>query len=115
MDGNSSELEEDEEEGGRGRGGEVGPTQLVPQTPDQEAFLKEHFVTLADLSSSGTAGAHSLKHTTSSSSTVITVSTTNKEDNLFTSTVQNISLFEKPPQCKSPTTQKVHKTSHENG
>lgn len=27
---------------------------LVPQTPDQEAFLKEHFVTLADLSASGT-------------------------------------------------------------
>lgn len=47
-DGNSSELEEDEEE--VGRGAEV---QTVPQTPDQEAFLKEHFVTLADLSSSG--------------------------------------------------------------
>lgn len=29
-------------------------THLVPQTPDQEAFLKEHFVTLADLSASGT-------------------------------------------------------------
>lgn len=29
--------------------------QKVPQTPDQEAFLKEHFVTLADLSNSGTS------------------------------------------------------------
>nr|XP_046268092.1 mitogen-activated protein kinase-binding protein 1 isoform X2 [Scatophagus argus] len=50
-DGNSSELEEDEEEGGRG--GEVKASQFVPQTPDQEAFLKEHFVTLADLSGPG--------------------------------------------------------------
>lgn len=47
-DGNSSELEEDEEEVGRGAEG-----QTVAQTPDQEAFLKEHFVTLAHLSSSG--------------------------------------------------------------
>lgn len=55
VDGNSSELEleEDEEEGG---GGEIRASQLVPQTPDQEAFLKEHFVTLADLAGSGTAG-----------------------------------------------------------
>ncbi|KAF1375278.1 hypothetical protein PFLUV_G00237920 [Perca fluviatilis] len=59
-DGNSSELEmeEDEDEGvGRGRGGggggEVRVSQIVPQTPDQEAFLKEHFVKLADLSDSG--------------------------------------------------------------
>ncbi|XP_026196225.1 mitogen-activated protein kinase-binding protein 1-like isoform X2 [Anabas testudineus] len=50
-DGNSSELEdENEEEGGRG-GRDM--SHLVPQTPDQEAFLKEHFVTLADLSASG--------------------------------------------------------------
>ncbi|XP_034050708.1 mitogen-activated protein kinase-binding protein 1 isoform X2 [Thalassophryne amazonica] len=52
-EGNSSEQEmeeeEEEEEGGRA----VGVSQVVPQTPDQEAFLKEHFVTLADLSSSG--------------------------------------------------------------
>ncbi|KAM8737759.1 mitogen-activated protein kinase-binding protein 1 isoform 3-T3 [Acanthopagrus schlegelii] len=57
VDGNSSELEEDEEEaaGGGAAGGEGGvrAAQLVPQTPDQEAFLKEHFVTLADLSGSG--------------------------------------------------------------
>ncbi|KAL7380574.1 hypothetical protein ABVT39_020004 [Epinephelus coioides] len=64
VDGNSSELEmeEDDEEGGRGgrggrggggTGGEVRASQVVPQTPDQEAFLKEHFVTLADLSGSG--------------------------------------------------------------
>lgn len=52
-DGHSSELEDDEEEGGSG--GEVGPPQMVPQTPDQEAFLKEHFVTLAERSSAGTA------------------------------------------------------------
>ncbi|XP_029317026.1 LOW QUALITY PROTEIN: mitogen-activated protein kinase-binding protein 1 [Cottoperca gobio] len=56
VDGNSSELEmeEDEEERGRGeRGGEVKASQVVLQTPDQEAFLKENFVTLADLSGSG--------------------------------------------------------------
>ncbi|XP_075941322.1 mitogen-activated protein kinase-binding protein 1 isoform X2 [Anarhichas minor] len=65
VDGNSSELEgEEEDEGGggaaaaaaaaAGRGAkEVVSSQLVPQTPDQEAFLKEHFVTLADLSGSG--------------------------------------------------------------
>ncbi|XP_023148183.2 mitogen-activated protein kinase-binding protein 1 isoform X2 [Amphiprion ocellaris] len=55
MDGNSSELDmedEDDEGGGRG-GGEDRRSQLVPQTPDQEAFLKEHFVTLADRSVSG--------------------------------------------------------------
>ncbi|XP_070697776.1 mitogen-activated protein kinase-binding protein 1 [Pempheris klunzingeri] len=57
-DGNSSEMEmeEDEDEGGgqaRGGGGGGGDSQVVPQTPDQEAFLKEHFVTLADLSSPG--------------------------------------------------------------
>ncbi|XP_035850289.1 mitogen-activated protein kinase-binding protein 1 isoform X2 [Sander lucioperca] len=55
-DGNSSELEmeEDEDEGGgRGGGGEIRVSQIVPQTPDQEAFLKEHFVKLADLSDSG--------------------------------------------------------------
>ncbi|XP_008275310.1 mitogen-activated protein kinase-binding protein 1 [Stegastes partitus] len=55
VDGNSSELDmEDEDEDGGGRGGgEDGGSQLVPQTPDQEAFLKEHFVTLADRSVSG--------------------------------------------------------------
>lgn len=56
MDGNSSELEieeEDDEDGGRGAGA-GGVSKQVPQTPDQEAFLKEHFVTLADLSASGT-------------------------------------------------------------
>ncbi|XP_037342592.2 mitogen-activated protein kinase-binding protein 1 isoform X2 [Pungitius pungitius] len=56
VDGNSSELEEDEEdEGGAGGGvgADVTTSQLVPQTPDQEAFLKEHFVTLANLSTSG--------------------------------------------------------------
>ncbi|XP_067335664.1 mitogen-activated protein kinase-binding protein 1 isoform X1 [Channa argus] len=54
-DGNSSEMEEEEEEEG-GTGGCIGEAEmshLVPQTPDQEAFLKEHFVTLADLSASG--------------------------------------------------------------
>lgn len=50
-EGNSSEQDEDEEEGGRGGGD--GARRLVPETPDQEAFLKEHFVALADLSSSG--------------------------------------------------------------
>ncbi|XP_034381149.1 mitogen-activated protein kinase-binding protein 1 isoform X2 [Cyclopterus lumpus] len=55
VDGNSSELEmeEDEEEEGGGGAAEVTTPQIVPQTPDQEAFLKEHFVTLADLSGSG--------------------------------------------------------------
>ncbi|KAM6916877.1 mitogen-activated protein kinase-binding protein 1 [Lycodopsis pacificus] len=60
VDGNSSELEEEEEDEGGGGGAaagrgatEVVSSQLIPQTPDQEAFLKEHFVTLADLSGSG--------------------------------------------------------------
>ncbi|XP_028294155.1 mitogen-activated protein kinase-binding protein 1 isoform X2 [Gouania willdenowi] len=44
VDENSSDLED--EDGGP----EGGP---VPQTPDQEAFLKEHFVTLTELTSSG--------------------------------------------------------------
>ncbi|XP_028251894.1 mitogen-activated protein kinase-binding protein 1-like isoform X1 [Parambassis ranga] len=56
VDGNSSELEEEEEEeeeeAGQGSA-EVRASQPVPQTPDQEAFLKEHFVTLADRSASG--------------------------------------------------------------
>ncbi|XP_068194880.1 mitogen-activated protein kinase-binding protein 1 isoform X2 [Antennarius striatus] len=52
-EGNSSEMEDDEEEGGRGGRGQDRASQVVPHTPDQEAFLKEHFVTLADLSSSG--------------------------------------------------------------
>ncbi|XP_035262391.1 mitogen-activated protein kinase-binding protein 1 isoform X1 [Anguilla anguilla] len=55
VDGNSSELEGEEleeelEEEGVERGVANG---VVPQTPDQEAFLKQHFETLADLSSSG--------------------------------------------------------------
>lgn len=45
VDGNSSELDEDEDE--------VRVFQQVPPTPDQEAFLKENFVTLADLAASG--------------------------------------------------------------
>ncbi|KAJ8353572.1 hypothetical protein SKAU_G00211390 [Synaphobranchus kaupii] len=54
VDGNSSELEGEEleeelEEEGVERGVANG---VVPQTPDQEAFLKQHFETLADLSSS---------------------------------------------------------------
>ncbi|KAF3845393.1 hypothetical protein F7725_008556 [Dissostichus mawsoni] len=55
MDGNSSEMEMDEEEeGGRRRGEEqVKASQVVPQTPDQETFLKENFGTLADLSGLG--------------------------------------------------------------
>uniref|UniRef100_A0A1A8KUB3 Mitogen-activated protein kinase binding protein 1 n=1 Tax=Nothobranchius kuhntae TaxID=321403 RepID=A0A1A8KUB3_NOTKU len=40
------EQEDEEEEGGK-------VTQVVPQTPDQEAFLKENFDTLADQSASG--------------------------------------------------------------
>lgn len=52
-DGNSSGLEEDEEEMGRG----AEAPQVVPQTPDQEAFLKEHFVTLAELSNPGSLGS----------------------------------------------------------
>ncbi|CAB1335470.1 unnamed protein product, partial [Coregonus sp. 'balchen'] len=52
VDGNSSELDmeelEVEEEGGVGRGEAKGTT-VVPQTPDQEAFLKQHFGNLAEL------------------------------------------------------------------
>ncbi|KAM4723696.1 mitogen-activated protein kinase-binding protein 1 isoform 2-T2 [Anableps anableps] len=54
VDGNSSELEMEEDEDEERQGSrEDGTPQVVPQTPDQEAFLKEHFVTLADLSASG--------------------------------------------------------------
>ncbi|XP_033935118.1 mitogen-activated protein kinase-binding protein 1 isoform X1 [Pseudochaenichthys georgianus] len=59
MDGNSSEMEmdEDEDEGGRrrrrGEEEQVKASQVVPQTPDQETFLKENFGTLADLSGLG--------------------------------------------------------------
>ncbi|CAG5866970.1 unnamed protein product [Menidia menidia] len=53
VDGNSSDLEiEDEEDRGGRRCGEAGASRRVPQTPDQEAFLKENFVTLADPSAS---------------------------------------------------------------
>ncbi|XP_047201020.1 mitogen-activated protein kinase-binding protein 1 isoform X3 [Girardinichthys multiradiatus] len=53
VDGNSSELEmEEKDEETQGCRGDRTP-QVVPQTPDQEAFLKEHFVTLADISASG--------------------------------------------------------------
>ncbi|CDQ62678.1 unnamed protein product [Oncorhynchus mykiss] len=52
VDGNSSELDmeelEEEEEGGVGRGEAKGTT-VVPKTPDQEAFLKQHFGNLAEL------------------------------------------------------------------
>ncbi|CAL8283254.1 unnamed protein product [Lota lota] len=54
MDGNSSDLEEEEEAvGGAGGGGGVQVRKLAPQTPDQEAFLKQHFVTLSDDTPSG--------------------------------------------------------------
>uniref|UniRef100_A0A8C7R033 Mitogen-activated protein kinase binding protein 1 n=1 Tax=Oncorhynchus mykiss TaxID=8022 RepID=A0A8C7R033_ONCMY len=56
VDGNSSELDleelEVEEEGGVGRGDAKGVT-VVPQTPDQEAFLKQHFGNLAELNNPG--------------------------------------------------------------
>uniref|UniRef100_A0A8C8BTT8 Mitogen-activated protein kinase binding protein 1 n=1 Tax=Oncorhynchus tshawytscha TaxID=74940 RepID=A0A8C8BTT8_ONCTS len=56
VDGNSSELDleelEVEEEGGVGRGDAKGVT-VVPQTPDQEAFLKQHFGNLAELNDPG--------------------------------------------------------------
>ncbi|XP_029349372.1 mitogen-activated protein kinase-binding protein 1 isoform X2 [Echeneis naucrates] len=51
VDGNCSEEDED---GERERGGGGGiMASLVPQTPDQEAFLKEHYVTLSELSAPG--------------------------------------------------------------
>ncbi|XP_053700967.1 mitogen-activated protein kinase-binding protein 1 isoform X1 [Synchiropus splendidus] len=53
---NSSDPEEEEE----GRG-------VVPQTPDQEAFLKEHFVKLADLSASGRTSQSSSENLSMSS------------------------------------------------
>ncbi|XP_029983069.1 mitogen-activated protein kinase-binding protein 1 isoform X2 [Sphaeramia orbicularis] len=73
VDGNSSELEmeEDEEEEPRvAAGGGRASSQLVPQTPDQEAFLKEHFGTLADLNASGSPsrGSHSSSESLSISS-----------------------------------------------
>ncbi|XP_043998653.1 mitogen-activated protein kinase-binding protein 1 isoform X1 [Gambusia affinis] len=54
VDGISLELEmEEDEDEERQESREDGMPQAVPQTPDQEAFLKEHFVTLAELSASG--------------------------------------------------------------
>ncbi|CAJ1074945.1 LOW QUALITY PROTEIN: mitogen-activated protein kinase-binding protein 1-like [Xyrichtys novacula] len=69
VDGNSSDLEEDEEDEGGGAGA-GGGSQSVPQTPDQEAFLKEHFGTLADRSVSGSPsrGSHSSSESLSISS-----------------------------------------------
>lgn len=74
-DGNSSGLEDEEEEEGLkgGRGGALtrgDGAYSFPQTPDQEAFLKEHFVTLADLSTSGspTRASHSSSESLSISS-----------------------------------------------
>lgn len=54
VDGNSSELDMedlDEEEEESLRKSETKTT--VPQTPDQEAFLKTHFGNLTDFSASG--------------------------------------------------------------
>ncbi|CAI5695011.1 unnamed protein product [Oreochromis niloticus] len=79
MDGNSSELEleveEDEEEDKGPGGGEC--RKRVPQTPDQEAFLKEHFVMLAELSASGSPSraSHSSSESLSISSRFLTQST----------------------------------------
>ncbi|KAM7375665.1 hypothetical protein PAMP_005454 [Pampus punctatissimus] len=75
VDGNSSELEmeeEDEEEGG-GQG-EVRVSQQVPQTPDQEAFLKEHF----DLAGSGSPSraSHSSSESLSISSRFLSQNST---------------------------------------
>ncbi|XP_041827607.1 LOW QUALITY PROTEIN: mitogen-activated protein kinase-binding protein 1 [Melanotaenia boesemani] len=70
VDGNSSDLEMDDEEEGAGqeRREMMGPL-AVPQIPDQEAFLKEHFVALADPSASG-----SPSRTSHSSSESISIS-----------------------------------------
>ncbi|XP_076022162.1 mitogen-activated protein kinase-binding protein 1 [Genypterus blacodes] len=70
IDGNS-ELEEEEEEVQRGgMAGEEGLESLkeVPQTPDQDAFLKQHFETLADLSESPSRASHSSSESLSISS-----------------------------------------------
>ncbi|CAN9501919.1 unnamed protein product [Ophioblennius macclurei] len=56
LDGNSSEEDDDGGGGGGGGGGgaaRLSTSHIVPQTPDQEAFLKENFVILAELSPSG--------------------------------------------------------------
>uniref|UniRef100_A0A673B4T4 Mitogen-activated protein kinase binding protein 1 n=1 Tax=Sphaeramia orbicularis TaxID=375764 RepID=A0A673B4T4_9TELE len=81
VDGNSSELEmeEDEEEEPRvAAGGGRASSQLVPQTPDQEAFLKEHFGTLADLNASGK------KHTCPKTMTRTCGSTSNNVSHVLT-------------------------------
>ncbi|XP_037550947.1 mitogen-activated protein kinase-binding protein 1 [Nematolebias whitei] len=66
--GNSSDLEsemkEEDEEEGQG-GGNLGTSRSVPEASDQEAFLKENFVTLADLSASG--GPSRTSHSSSES------------------------------------------------
>ncbi|XP_069391275.1 mitogen-activated protein kinase-binding protein 1 isoform X2 [Paralichthys olivaceus] len=63
VDGHSSDLEVEEDVDGG-----CGVSQQVPQTPDQEAFLKEHFVTLSHLSGSPSRASHSSSESLSISS-----------------------------------------------
>ncbi|XP_062252893.1 mitogen-activated protein kinase-binding protein 1 [Platichthys flesus] len=70
VDGHSSELEVEEMEEEVDGGG--GVSQQVPQTPDQEAFLKEHFVTLSHLSGSPSRASHSSSESLSISSRFLT-------------------------------------------
>ncbi|AWP15923.1 putative mitogen-activated protein kinase-binding protein 1 [Scophthalmus maximus] len=77
VDGNSSEPEvEEDEDGGAG----VGVSQQVPQTPDQEAFLKKHFVTLSDLAGSGSPSraSHSSSESLSISSRFLSQSSSGR-------------------------------------
>ncbi|XP_047197692.1 mitogen-activated protein kinase-binding protein 1 isoform X2 [Hippoglossus stenolepis] len=67
VDGHSSELEVEEMEEDVD-----GVSQQVPQTPDQEAFLKEHFVTLSHLSGSPSRASHSSSESLSISSRFLT-------------------------------------------
>ncbi|XP_055087127.1 mitogen-activated protein kinase-binding protein 1 isoform X2 [Periophthalmus magnuspinnatus] len=70
-DGNSSDLEEEEERPVAGRGRTTAGrdrTEHVPQTPDQEAFLKEHFGTLAEPKGSPSKASHSSSESLSISS-----------------------------------------------
>ncbi|CAL1575409.1 unnamed protein product [Knipowitschia caucasica] len=71
LSGNSSDLEEEEEGPPTGMGGTTtgrGGAVTVLQTPDHEAFLKEHFGTLAEAKGSPSRTSHSSSESLSISS-----------------------------------------------
>uniref|UniRef100_A0A8D3BUW1 Mitogen-activated protein kinase binding protein 1 n=1 Tax=Scophthalmus maximus TaxID=52904 RepID=A0A8D3BUW1_SCOMX len=98
VDGNSSEPEvEEDEDGGAG----VGVSQQVPQTPDQEAFLKKHFVTLSDLAGSGSPSRAS--HSSSESLSISSRFLENCQDAICLEKTQDFSwTFSRSPLTGDP-------------